>query len=277
MIRSKSVNDFLDFESREDFAVSKSRTSLSVPNAHRDQDFRRNSNISCETSSSYYSESNEHLITGNHCDSLTLPEILHVAVLGDRGVGKHTLLHYFRDTEDMWSDLTDFEEDTEICVSLDGKETSLLFVEQQNLENVEACGYMDAIVVVYSVADIWSFKLANKIVGEIRKHSQKPVILVANKVDLARGRTVSTKDGEKVATRFSCKYMEISLVLNHNVDDLLVGIARQARAQSRHDSSNLSSSTEKQRNKVRQFTNKLVKRWRKIRPKRSRCNNLFDA
>lgn len=52
---------------------------------------------------------------------------------------------------------------------------------------------MDAIVVVYSVADIWSFKLANKIVGEIRKHSQKPVILVANKVDLARGRAVSTK------------------------------------------------------------------------------------
>lgn len=106
MIRSKSVNDFLDFESREDFAVSKSRTSLSVPHAHRDQDFRRNSNISCETSSSYYSESNEHLITGNNCDSLTLPEILHVAVLGDRGVGKHTLLHYFRDTEDIWSDLT---------------------------------------------------------------------------------------------------------------------------------------------------------------------------
>lgn len=85
------------------------------------------------------------------------------------------------------------------------------------------------------------------------------------------------QDGEKVATRFSCKYVEISLVLNHNVDDLLVGIVRQARAQSRHDSSNLSSSTEKQRNKVRQFTNKLVKRWRKIRPKRSRCNNLFDA
>lgn len=85
------------------------------------------------------------------------------------------------------------------------------------------------------------------------------------------------QDGEKVATRFSCKYVEISLVLNHNVDDLLVGIVRQARSQSRHDSSNLSSSTEKQRNKVRQFTNKLVKRWRKIRPKRSRCNNLFDA
>lgn len=52
---------------------------------------------------------------------------------------------------------------------------------------------MDAIVVVYSVVDIGSFKLANKIVGEIRKHSQKPVILVANKVDLARGRAVSTK------------------------------------------------------------------------------------
>lgn len=60
-------------------------------------------------------------------------------------------------------------------------------------QNAEACSYMDAIVVVYSVVDIGSFKLANKVVGEIRKHSQKPVILVANKVDLARGRAVSTK------------------------------------------------------------------------------------
>lgn len=29
---------------------------------------------------------------------------------------------------------TDFVEDTEICVSIDGKETSLMFVEHMNLE-----------------------------------------------------------------------------------------------------------------------------------------------
>lgn len=65
---------------------------------------------------------------------------------------------------------------------------------------------MDAIVVVYSVADIWSFKLANKIVGEIRKHSQKPVILVANKVDLARGRAVSTKGTFIILLNFKIFY-----------------------------------------------------------------------
>lgn len=63
---------------------------------------------------------------------------------------------------------------------------------------------MDAIVVVYSVVDIGSFKLANKVVGEIRKHSQKPVILVANKVDLARGRAVSTKGTHTILFYFLC-------------------------------------------------------------------------
>lgn len=80
---------------------------------------------------------------------------------------------------------------------------------------------MDAIVVVYSVADIWSFKLANKIVGEIRKHSQKPVILVANKVDLARGRTVSTKGTFIILLNFKIFYSvftifgDISAILNN--------------------------------------------------------------
>lgn len=60
-------------------------------------------------------------------------------------------------------------------------------------QNVEVCGYMDVIVVVYLVVDIWLFKFVNKIVGEIWKYFQKLVIFVVNKVDLVRGCVVLIK------------------------------------------------------------------------------------
>nr|XP_022343705.1 ras-related protein Rap-2a-like [Crassostrea virginica] len=280
MNRSRSVSNFLDCESRGGFAESKSVVALSVPGRSRDQDYRRNSNISCETSSSIYSDSNENLrdfCLGSPAgsESLSPPEILHVAVLGDRGVGKRCLIHQFIDTdlEDIWSDLTDFVEDTEICVSIDGKETSLMFVEHMNLENVEVCN-LDALIVMYSVTDPESFKFAGKLVGGIRKRFQRPIVMVANKVDLTKRRGISKKDGEKIARMSDCTYLEISIVLNHNVDDLLVDIVRQARSHPQYTPT--STTTEKHLSRVQQFTKNLIKRWRKIRPKRSRCKNRFD-
>ncbi|XP_061198381.1 GTP-binding protein REM 1-like [Saccostrea echinata] len=297
MKKSRTVHNFLDYVHPEDFAASKFGNSLTVPRrSFRDQDIRRNSNISCGTSSSCMSESNDNFLDiysqsliSSRCNSLTLSEIFHVSVLGDNDVGKHSLLHMFTDTEDIWGDMTESNtEDNEICVSLDGTETSLIFVEQITLENIRACAYMDVIVVMYSVVDVESFRYAGKIVGEINKHYRKPVILVANKVDLARKRAIFTKDGEKLANRFGCKYVELSLVLNHNVDDLLVGIVRQARLQPQSStisqtstisqSSTISqTSTEKQQNRVQKLTKGLLKRWRKLRPKGSLCTNLFDS
>ncbi|XP_062574262.1 GTP-binding protein REM 1-like [Saccostrea cucullata] len=283
MKNSRSVNNFLDLGLPEDYSTSKFGNSLCVPrSSYRDQDTRRNSNISCGTSSSCMSESNDNLLDiynpsplSSRCNSLSLSEILHVSVLGDRDVGKHSLLHLFKDSEDIWSDMTESNaEDNEICVSLDGIETSLIFVEQITSENMRACAFMDVIVVMYSVVDAESFRYAAKTVGEINKHNQKPVILVANKVDLARNRAIFTKDGEKLASRFGCKYVELSLALNHNVDDLLVDIVRQARLQPQ--SSISVTSKGKQLNTVQKLTNGLLKRWKKLRPKGSPCTNLLN-
>ncbi len=38
-------------------------------------------------------------------------------------------------------------------------------------------------------------------------------------------------DGKRVAKEFGCKYIEVSVLLNHHVDKLLVGIIRQIRLQ----------------------------------------------
>lgn len=56
---------------------------------------------------------------------------------------------------------------------------------------------VDTVLVVFSVIDTLSYKNASKKLQIIRQdlHFDKPVFLVANKVDLARTRVVSEKGG----------------------------------------------------------------------------------
>lgn len=53
--------------------------------------------------------------------------------------------------------------------------------------------------------------------------------MVANKADLVRSKAVSTEEGKSVATAYDCKFIETSVGINHNVDELLVGILTQIR------------------------------------------------
>merc|ERR1712008_515415 len=53
------------------------------------------------------------------------------------------------------------------------------------------------------------------------------VILVANKTDLVRSRVISTSAGNSLAVKYGCKYIETSPGINHNVDELLVGMLTQ--------------------------------------------------
>ncbi|XP_026467226.1 GTP-binding protein REM 1-like isoform X2 [Ctenocephalides felis] len=59
--------------------------------------------------------------------------------------------------------------------------------------------------------------------------ASRAVILVANKADLARCRVVSTEEGKAMATAYDCKFIETSVGINHNVDELLVGLLSQIR------------------------------------------------
>ena len=85
-------------------------------------------------------------------------------------------------------------------------------------------------------------------------------------------------EARKLADKFKCKYVETSVVLNHNIDELLVGIVRQARYQ--QGGFVISSSTEnlpKNRNKVAKFTNILLDKIMNIGHKEIPCTNLFDV
>ena len=89
----------------------------------------------------------------------------------------------------------------------------------------------DAFIVVYSISDKASFTIAIDLLRSIRlsENKSQPVILVGNKSDLVRKRSISREDAKIVALKFSCKFVETSVAINDKVDDLLAGILKQIR------------------------------------------------
>lgn len=116
----------------------------------------------------------------------------------------------------------------------------------------------DAYVVVYSVIDKSSFQRIEDEMARLQNWEAlraRTLIVVGNKIDLVRSRAVSTQgtinkrkkkggtvkllmtfvlfscftDGKCLACAYRAKFMEVSVVINHNVDELLVGILTQIR------------------------------------------------
>lgn len=85
-------------------------------------------------------------------------------------------------------------------------------------------------VIVYSVVQRSSFRQAEEIVKYLWRENvtkEKAVILVGNKADLARSRVITTSEGKTLAKSIEAKFIETSSGIQHNVDELLVGILKQ--------------------------------------------------
>ncbi|KAK3611634.1 hypothetical protein CHS0354_021873 [Potamilus streckersoni] len=159
--------------------------------------------------------------------------IYRVAVLGSLGVGKSLLINQFTSSEPLGT-LQECSSDSDadgvsIMVVLNEQETMLQFMDKQ--EDVTAATDIlpEAYMVVYSCTCRVSFKAAVQICQHLKEHVQtdKSVILVANKADLARRREVESDEGRRAAFRYECKYIETSAALGLNVDELLVGVLSQ--------------------------------------------------
>ncbi|KAF5282519.1 hypothetical protein FQA39_LY04926 [Lamprigera yunnana] len=163
-----------------------------------------------------------------------------VLMLGDPAVGKSSLVSQFMTSEYLHAYDTSIDDESgEKCVSvlLAGEESELTFIDFATGDlSPESCikKYSDphAYCVVYSSADRSSLGCAESILQNLWTSdniSTKAVILVANKADLVRSRVVPTEEGKLMATAYDCKYIETSVGINHNVDELLVGILTQIR------------------------------------------------
>ncbi|XP_061507933.1 mucin-5AC isoform X4 [Anopheles gambiae] len=162
-----------------------------------------------------------------------------VLMLGGPAVGKSSLVSQFMTSEYLHAYDTSIDDDSgekTVSVLLSGEESELTFIDHSYSEMApENCmstydphGYC----VIYSSTDKETFLIAERILQILwttENIAQKAVILVANKADLARCRVVTSDEGKAMATQYDCKFIETSVGINHNVDELLVGLLSQIR------------------------------------------------
>ncbi|XP_059619179.1 GTP-binding protein GEM isoform X2 [Phlebotomus argentipes] len=122
-----------------------------------------------------------------------------------------------------------------ISIILNGIESELNFLTWRG--NKDELEKADAFLVVYSVVDKASFSRAEQLISMLQDMDlvrSRGVILVGNKIDLARSRAVSAQDGKCLACTFRAKFIEVSVGINHNVDELLAGTLTQIRLKKEH-------------------------------------------
>ncbi|XP_030371773.1 GTP-binding protein RAD isoform X3 [Scaptodrosophila lebanonensis] len=160
-------------------------------------------------------------------------EFYRVEMLGSPGVGKQALISQFRTSDciNAYDGPECDEAEQNISIILNGTESELKFLTG-NPESKEELEQADAFLVVYSCIDKESFTRAKQILSRLQDMDllrHRPIILVANKIDLARSRSVSAQDGKCLACTFGAKFIEVSVGINHNCDELLAGTLTQIR------------------------------------------------
>lgn len=162
-----------------------------------------------------------------------------VMMLGAPGVGKAALSSQFKTSECINAyEGPETSENQTISIILNGIESEMRLQIDCPGNNKEELERADAFLVVFSVVDKSSFTRAEQILTMLQDMDllrSRAVILAANKIDLARSRAVSTQDGKCLACTYRVKFIEVSVGINHNVDELLAGCLTQIRLKKEHN------------------------------------------
>ncbi|XP_002138300.2 GTP-binding protein RAD isoform X3 [Drosophila persimilis] len=182
-------------------------------------------------------------------------EFYRVEMLGSAGVGKQALVSQFRTSDciNAYDGPECDEGEQNISIILNGTESELKFLTGSP-ESKDELEEADAFLVVYSCIDKESFTRAKQILSRLQDmdlHRHRPIILVANKIDLARSRAVSAQDGKCLACAFGAKFIEVSVGINHNCDELLAGALTQIRLKKDQNMLQLNPKKSKDKSKIK--------------------------
>lgn len=214
------------------------------------------------------------------------PSQYQVVVLGGEGAGKSAIITQFTTSEflgtaDLCTESDD--EKTSLSVILNNEESVIDLIEDSNTDSVEESSDVDidAYVIVYSCTDRESFKSASTALYRLKEEqrSSKTIVLVANKVDLARKRQVTYEEGRVLAHSYNCKYIETSMAVNHNIDELLVGVLSQIRLKQYGQFFKDQLLDKKKRGHYKGLTGALKTAFRGVfgkKTKLSSCENLYE-
>ncbi|XP_063442421.1 GTP-binding protein GEM-like [Mytilus trossulus] len=216
------------------------------------------------------------------CSSSCSTGYYRVSIMGANGVGKTALKNCFMSSEYMSSSdlvIHEFDENT-LTLMVDNEESTMEFISFTSDQKDDLP--VDAYVVVLSVHDSNSLTIAEGYLQYLRNEldSDRPIILVANKIDLVRKRQITTEEARLLAKEFDCKYIETSAVLNHKVDELLVGILKQIKLKLNPEAIEkavMMSQDKGKKHSSRKGPKKLLdKLFRRNCKSLSRLENLFD-
>ncbi|ESO03704.1 hypothetical protein HELRODRAFT_122480, partial [Helobdella robusta] len=158
-------------------------------------------------------------------------------VVGANGVGKTTLIRQLLTSEYLANQSGSDQgksHEKKLFLIRDYYYKDILFIHSltHSFAHSLLLDETDSCLLVYSVNDRSSFNHASTCLTDVRKRFESNrmfVGLVANKQDLVRNRLISTKEGKKLALKRHCKFLEVSALLDHKVDRLLVSIIRGTR------------------------------------------------
>ncbi|XP_078045545.1 uncharacterized protein LOC144474516 [Augochlora pura] len=207
----------------------------------------RNSNVSGERSPFDGSCCSGQGIAADSTESDDIDDVpkYRVVMHGESGVGKTALVSQFMTSEYMNTydaSLDDEFGEKTVSILLDGEESEMVFIDhpqsEMTVENSLSTYEPHACIVVYSIVSRSSFQMAEEILNYLwREHytQERSVIVVGNKSDLERCRTISPNEGKQIAASRECKFIETSSGIQHNVDELLVGVLKQIRLRETRD------------------------------------------
>jgi len=165
-------------------------------------------------------------------------EPVKVVVLGSGGVGKSAITVQF--VQGIFVEKYDptIEDSYRKIVEVDGGQYMLEILDTAGTDQFTAMRDMyvkngHGFVLAYSIIAQSTFNDIpdlHQLIVRVKDTEKVPMVLVGNKCDLTDQRVITTEQGEALAKKFGCKFIEASAMTKINVDQIFHDLVRQIRA-----------------------------------------------
>ncbi|CDW55362.1 Ras domain containing protein [Trichuris trichiura] len=183
----------------------------------------------------YSSAQGEHIDAENEAQSekaVSSERIFKVYVIGEESVGRASLIEELKNL--FISDLKEADQpehgsECVIPILVEGNECFVCFKRGSTVpEKLSATDEQTALIIMYDVTSNETFSVAADIMYRItsefddpEKQNYVPMLLIGNKVDLERHRAIESDEGKELAKSYGCAFLEISVLLGHQVETVL--------------------------------------------------------
>ena len=164
-------------------------------------------------------------------------EPVKVVVLGSGGVGKSAITVQF--VQGIFVEKYDptIEDSYRKLVEVDGAQYMLEILDTAGTDQFTAMRDMyvkngHGFVLAYSIIAQSTFNDIpdlHQLIVRVKDTDKVPMVLVGNKCDLTDQRVITSEQGEALAQKFNCRFIEASAMTKINVDQIFQDLVRQIR------------------------------------------------